>query len=80
MSPSPQRHRSEVRLGNKTQVLKTRLSGEDGHMKDEKIVPKTKWVGQGASVIHEDVLIEELKDLREQLHEERQKSTRLAGM
>lgn len=39
----------------------------------------SKYARAGASGIREDVLIEELKDLRLQLQEERQKNTRLMG-
>ena len=76
-SPSPRRRKSETRRPSETQVVRARSAVHPASSQEEPIV--SKYARAGASGIREDVLIEELKDLRLQLQEERQKNTRLMG-
>ena len=77
LSPSPQRWKSETRRPSETQVVRSRSAVNPASSQEEPIV--SKYARTGGSGIREDVLIEELKDLRQQLQEERQKNTRLMG-
>ncbi|XP_076466484.1 centrosomal protein of 162 kDa-like [Babylonia areolata] len=75
LSPSPRRPKPEPRRPSQTQVFRGGSAINPTTSQDEPI--QSKYTRTGVTGIREDVLIEELKDLRNQLQEERQKNTRL---
>ncbi|KAK7497270.1 hypothetical protein BaRGS_00011564 [Batillaria attramentaria] len=78
LSPSPRRPKQDMRQVSKTQVVQGRSLAQPAMSQEEPIVSRMKRRDHGeTTAIHEDVLIAELKDLREQLQEERRKNTKL---
>ncbi|KAL8611463.1 hypothetical protein ACOMHN_014518 [Nucella lapillus] len=73
-SLSPRRPKQDARRANQTQVMH-KGSFVNPAVSDEPV--RSKYTRTGVTGVREEVLVEELKDLRTQLQEERQKNTRL---
>lgn len=80
-SPSPYHQRSEMRTAVQTQTPKNKYHSKSSLSQPEQMTSKPNMSSAqgGIGLFHEDMLIKELKDLREQYHEEREKNARLVG-